>query len=74
MKKNQLAEIKALSAGFPLRGDLELMFGENAVAQSVQKIPNKGEIWVEPRLANALNIKIGDKIELGESQLNRSAR
>ena len=72
-EKNQLAEIKALSAGFPLRGDLELMAGKNAVTQSVQKIPNKGEVWIEPRLANALNIKIGDKIELGASQLKVAA-
>ena len=72
-EKNQLAEIKALSAGFPLRGDLEVKSSENAVTQSVQKIPNKGEIWVEPRLANALNIKVGDKIELGASRFKVSA-
>ena len=72
-EKNQLAEIKALSAGFPLRGDLEIKPGENALTQSVQTIPNKGEVWVEPRLANALTIKVGDKIELGASQLKVAA-
>ena len=72
-EKNQLAEIKALSAGFPLRGDLEIKPGENAPPQSVQTIPNNGEIWIEPRLANALNIKVGDNIELGSSQLKVAA-
>ena len=41
--------------------------------QSVQKIPNKGEVWVEPRLANALNVVVGDKIEVGASQLKVAA-
>ena len=72
-EKNQLAEIKALSAGFPLRGDLEIKPGENTPPQSVQTIPNKGEIWIEPRLANALNVKVGDNIELGSSQLKVAA-
>ena len=72
-EKNQLAEIKALSAGFPLRGNLEIKLSENAPTQSVQTIPNKNEVWIEPRLANALKIKVGDKIELGASQLTVAA-
>ena len=67
-EKNQLAEVKVLSDGFPLRGDLGVQFNQNLAAQSINKIPNKGEVWVEPRLANAINIKLGDKLELGASQ------
>ena len=67
-EKNQLAEVKVLSDGFPLRGDLGVQFSQNSAAQSIKKIPNKGEVWVEPRLANAINIKLGDKLELGASQ------
>ena len=72
-EKNQLAEIKALSLEFPLRGDLGVQYAKNAATQSIQKIPNRGEIWIEPRLANALNINLGDKIELGASQLKVAA-
>ena len=68
-ESNQLAEIKAVSNGFPLRGDLGVQFTLNKPAQSVHSIPNKGELWLEPRLANAINIKLGDKLELGASQL-----
>jgi putative ABC transport system permease protein len=68
-EKNQLAEVKALSAGFPLRGDLGVQFSQNADVQSVQAIPNIGEVWVESRLANAINMQLGDSLELGASKL-----
>ncbi len=67
-EKNQLAEVKALSKGFPLRGDLGVQFSLEKPAQSIQKIPNKGEVWIEPRLANAINVQLGDGLELGASR------
>ena len=65
--KNQLAEVKGLSEGFPLRGDLGVQFSQNTAVKSVHKIPNKGEVWIEPRLANAINVQLGDSLELGEA-------
>ncbi len=67
-EKNQLAEVKGLSEGFPLRGDLGVQFSLEKPAQSIQKIPNKGEVWIEPRLANAINVQLGDGLELGASR------
>ena len=66
-EKNQLAEVKSLSDGFPLRGDLGVQFALDKPSQSVQKIPNKGEVWIEPRLANVINVQLGDSLELGAS-------
>lgn len=68
-EKNQLADVKALSVGFPLRGDLEVLFDAQKPAQRLQNIPNIGEVWIEPRLANAINIQLGDSLELGATQL-----
>ena len=75
---NQLAEIKAVGQGFPLRGDLTI--GQSAGGQSAgvaEKIvkagPNAGEVWLEQRLANILNAKIGDALEVGERKLTVSA-
>jgi putative ABC transport system permease protein len=65
--KNQLAEIKALGAGFPLRGDLQVQFAD--ATKDVKNGPNIGEVWIEPRLANALNLKINDQLELGAINL-----
>ena len=66
--KNQLAEVKALNDGFPLRGDLGVQFALDKPVQSVQNIPNIGEVWVEPRLANAINLQLGDSLELGAAK------
>ena len=71
-EKNQLAEVKGLSEGFPLRGDLGVQFSLEKPAQSIQKIPNKGEVWIEPRLANAINVQLGDSVELGASSFKIS--
>lgn len=66
--KNQLAEVKALGDGFPLRGDFNVQFAQNKLPVNVKAVPKQGEVWVEPRLANALGIKLGDELELGASQ------
>ena len=66
-EKNQLAEVKAISEGFPLRGDLGVQFNLEKPSQSVRKIPNKGEVWIESRLANAIDVQLGDQLELGVS-------
>ncbi len=65
--KNILAEIKALDDNFPLIGDFGVQFLATQSAQDIQARPAKGEVWVEPRLANALNLKLGDQLELGAS-------
>lgn len=71
-EKNQLAEVKALGDGFPLRGDLGVQFSQNAAIKSVQKPPSKGEVWIESRLANAINLQLGDTLELGASRFKVS--
>ena len=66
--KNQLAEVKALGAGFPLRGDFNVQFAANKLPINVKSIPKPNEVWLEPRLANALGVNFGDSLELGASQ------
>lgn len=66
----QLAEIRATSPGYPLRGQLkvsERAFGESRAAQ---RIPAPGEAWVEPRLLGALGIQTGDTVQVGNVRLN----
>ena len=70
--KNQLAEIKAIDDNFPLIGDFGVQFSAENIAQNIQARPAKGEVWLEPRLANALNLKLGDKLELGANKFRVS--
>jgi len=72
-KSSQLAEIKAVGQGFPLRGDLTIGISTNEVGQVVKAIPKLGEVWVEPRLAHLLNLQAGSEIEIGERKLRVSA-
>jgi len=71
--QSQLAEIKAVEQGFPLRGDLTIsqqLHGAGTVARGV---PAPGNVWIEPRLSNLLGLKIGDMVEVGESKLRVDA-
>jgi putative ABC transport system permease protein len=61
-----LTEVKAVGAGYPLRGRLRLAaqpLGEEFTARG---IPPPGEAWVEPRVLQQLGAGIGDVIQLGE--------
>ena len=61
----QLVEVKAVTQLYPLRGELRIAdapYGEDRVTQA---IPARGEVWVEPRLLQTLNIKVGEPLQLG---------
>ena len=69
-ESSQLAEIKAVEQAFPLRGDLTVggkHLGNRTT--SIKSGPKSGEAWIEPRLANLLNIKVGDHVHVGEREL-----
>lgn len=62
----QLAEVKVVSEGYPLRGVLRISdtaFGQDEATTS---IPAAGELWVEARLLQLLDLDIGNTIKLGQ--------
>ena len=61
-----LTEVKAVSAGYPLRGRLKLAAQPLGEEFTVQGIPAPGEAWVEARVLQQLGAAIGDVIQLGE--------
>ncbi len=70
---NQLAEIKVVGQGFPLRGDLTIGQQSTNKGQVVKTTPNAGEVWVEPRLASLLGLSVGSNVEVGERTLRVAA-
>lgn len=72
-EQSQLAEIKAVSSAFPLRGSLTIADGIQRAGTAAKHIPASGTVWVEPRLANLLKLKVGDSIEVGERQMRVAA-
>lgn len=59
----QLADIKAVSAAYPLRGALGLD------GRSVNSGPAPGTVWLDERLAAALKVGRGGQVMVGRSQL-----
>ncbi|MCG3884281.1 FtsX-like permease family protein [Photobacterium leiognathi] len=66
----QLVSVKAVDAQFPLRGDLRLQ----AADKSVQHHVKPGELWLSERLFSLLDVKVGDRLMLGDGELTISGR
>ena len=68
----QLAEVKVVSEGYPLRGVLRISdtaFGED---EATTLIPSPGELWVEARLLQLLDVDMGERVNLGDSSFRIS--
>ena len=66
---SQMATIKAIEAGYPLRGQLRVRTGADAVLDEAAAAPARGEAFVDPRLMQALDLRIGDALEFGAGTL-----
>lgn len=64
----QLSSVKAVDAAYPLRGELKSAPEPYAI-EVPGGSPKTGEAWAEPRLFAALNLKIGDSIDVGMKTL-----
>lgn len=61
----QLAGIKAVASGYPLRGGLRIADTPFGQERPTTAIPAEGTVWVEARLLPLLGIGVGDTLELG---------
>jgi putative ABC transport system permease protein len=69
---SQLAEIKAVSERFPLRGELTIADEVSGPGRVASSVPQPGAAWIESRLANLLSLKVGDEVEVGDRKLRVS--
>ncbi|QHA81734.1 FtsX-like permease family protein [Pseudomonas mediterranea] len=67
----QLSSVKAADDLYPLRGELKSAPSPFAPEEPGGR-PNPGEAWVEARLLTALDLKIGDSIDVGNTTLRLS--
>jgi putative ABC transport system permease protein len=67
--QNVLAEVKVVTAGYPLRGDLRIADVQNGTDRRATEIPKAGTVWVDERLITRLQLQVGDVIEIGKSKL-----
>ena len=68
-----LADVKAVGAGYPLRGTIMLADPANPEGTLARGIPGRGEAWPDQRLADRLGVKIGDALSVGEATLKVTA-
>ncbi|TAK65765.1 MAG: FtsX-like permease family protein [Betaproteobacteria bacterium] len=69
----QLAGVKAVSAGYPLRGKLRIAPRLHAEDAETDAIPPPGSVWLDERLAAALGVEPGQSIELGNARFGVGA-
>jgi putative ABC transport system permease protein len=66
---SRLVALKAVPAGYPLRGRLQVANAPDTPGATTRDVPARGEAWVDPSLLEALALKIGDPLLLGDAQL-----
>ena len=66
---SRLVTVKAVSDAYPLRGAVTLA----GAADATKGAPAAGTAWVDPALLDALQLKVGDALMLGDTSLRIAA-
>ena len=64
--KSELTALKAVSAGYPLRGVLRVAERAGGEGLATRDIPAAGTVWVDDNLLANLGLQAGDAINLGD--------
>ena len=65
----QLVSLKAVSDGYPLRGELRLSDQPGEPAYAARRPPSKGTVYVDARVLSLLNVSVGDTLSVGDASL-----
>ena len=69
----KLVALKTVEAGYPLRGTLRISPSPDTPDTPTKDIPAPGQAWVDAALLDAIGIRVGDAILLGDVQLKVGA-
>ena len=69
----KLVALKVVEPGYPLRGSLRVTNSLEAPDTVTRDIPASGQAWVDAPLLEALGLKVGDPLLLGDARLTVSA-
>ncbi|OCQ22241.1 hypothetical protein A7985_10685 [Pseudoalteromonas luteoviolacea] len=62
-------KLKAVGQTYPLNGHITISTDQQLTPTLMSTGPKKGEVWLEPHLARALKVEVGDKVNLGTTTL-----
>ena len=65
----KLVALKSVQAGYPLRGSLSVATAPGTPGEKTRDIPAPGEVWVDAPLLEALGLRVGDALLLGDAEL-----
>lgn len=68
-----LSQIRAVTPGYPLRGQLKIADSPYSEGRRAEAIPAAGKVWVDDKLYNRLQLKIGDAVKVGNARLTVAA-
>jgi putative ABC transport system permease protein len=63
---SQLASVKAVTPGYPLRGNLKIAPQATAADMVTREVPASGTVWADASLLTVQNIAVGDQLKLGD--------
>jgi putative ABC transport system permease protein len=65
----KLVALKAVPPGYPLRGNLSVATQPGEPGAITRDVPASGECWVDRPLLEAMDLKVGDTLLLGDARL-----
>ena len=66
--RSQLAGVKAVTPGYPLRGVLRVADEPFGASRVTSGMPELGEVWLDSRLFPALGVAVGDHVLVGHAR------
>ncbi|NRT55265.1 ABC transporter permease [Sphaerotilus uruguayifluvii] len=69
----RLVSVKAVSSDYPLRGQLRIARRDGEAGRAVVHGPAAGETWVDAAVLDALGLKVGQTLMLGDAGLRIGA-
>jgi putative ABC transport system permease protein len=66
---SRLVAVKAVTPAYPLRGQVTVADAPGGAAQPAAGGPAPGSVWVDAALLDALQLKVGDPLLLGDASL-----
>lgn len=64
--RSQLISLKAVSDGYPLRGNVRIAAAPGAADSVAEAIPNEGTVWVDADVLRGLDVDVGGRLQLGD--------
>jgi putative ABC transport system permease protein len=64
--RSQLASVKAVSPGYPLRGNVKIAARPDQEGAITRDIPAPGTVWLDANLLLSLDVSVGSPVKLGD--------